>query len=813
MKTRTFLGVILFFGVIVLLASIAAPRQTISRAVGAAYVEDLNIEEPMTPAEGGERINGTLRNPQSGTASAEPPSETLFKAWDGDRVSAPRVISDTGKYRIWYDGMELSGSDQIWSLGLAESRDGSSWTKYAGNPILTLGNEGEWDSFYRGQVSILKEDGTYKMWYTGSNGGPWQTGYATSTDGIAWDLYAGNPVLSVGEGGSWDEIEANAPTVIKDGSVYKMWYHGCNADYAACGIGYATSSNGTDWTKYAGNPVLSGMPGEWDETALLWPAVIKNGSIYEMWYTTWGGIIGHATSPDGIVWTKNPANPVLSEGWSGGHPSQPTVLLENGTYKMWFRHGSGGDTSIGYAESPDGFNWTLLANNPVLTPGQTWYARLPLVLNHHDLSSIHLIFHNGSLLTMEGESWDAEAIAVRGNYIVAVGTDAEVLALQGPGTTVIDLGRRTLMPGFVDAHTHIFNDAWRWGLDMEGTQQLALREGITTLANMYTEDYFVDEMRTFESEGKLIIRTSLYLIYNDACGEVRGDWYLDHPPTRGFGEMLRIGGVKIFSDGGACGEPAISVEYPEELGGGYGDLWLSQAELSQAITQADAAGYQIAIHAWGDRAVDTVLNAYKSALAGQSNTLRHRIEHSNLVRPELRSLYGEIGLVPAIIGYSWTCSIVAGQNWPPILGPENLSWIRNYRALVDANPGLHFTWHGDDPWIGPISPILELYGLVTRKEIAEDGVTICVPPAWLEATGLTVEEALPMMTIEAAYALFREQEVGSLKAGKLADLVVLSDNPTTVDPDDIKDIEVWMTMVGGEVEYCAPGHKAVCPGD
>ena len=68
-----------------------------------------------------------------------------------------------------------------------------------------------------------------------------------------------------------------------------------------------------------------------------------------------------------------------------------------------------------------------------------------------------------------------------------------------------------------------------------------------------------------------------------------------------------------------------------------------------------------------------------------------------------------------------------------------------------------------------------------------------------------------MMTIEAAYALFMEDYIGSLKPGKFADLIVLSENPLTIDPDDIINIEVLLTMVGGNVEYCAPGHEALCP--
>ena len=102
--------------------------------------------------------------------------------------------------------------------------------------------------------------------------------------------------------------------------------------------------------------------------------------------------------------------------------------------------------------------------------------------------------------------------------------------------------------------------------------------------------------------------------------------------------------------------------------------------------------------------------------------------------------------------------------------------------------------------------------MVTRTEVDTDGTTLCQPPGWLSATSLTVEEALPLMTREAAYAIFREEEIGTLEPGKLADLIILSNNPLAVDPDAIKDIALSMTMVGGEVVYCAPGQDTLCPG-
>ena len=94
-----------------------------------------------------------------------------------------------------------------------------------------------------------------------------------------------------------------------------------------------------------------------------------------------------------------------------------------------------------------------------------------------------------------------------------------------------------------------------------------------------------------------------------------------------------------------------------------------------------------------------------------------------------------------------------------------------------------------------------------------DGETICDTPEWLSQKTITVEQALPMMTTEAAYALFRETEIGSLEAGKLADIIVLSDNPTAADPEEIKNIEVLVTVIGAMVEHCAPGYETLCPDD
>jgi predicted amidohydrolase YtcJ len=416
----------------------------------------------------------------------------------------------------------------------------------------------------------------------------------------------------------------------------------------------------------------------------------------------------------------------------------------------------------------------------------------------------HFIFHNGIVVTMNSGQPTAEAIAIAGEKIEAVGSDGDILALRRPDTTVIDLQGRTLMPGFVDPHTHLFNDAEQY-LDMTiaEAQQVALENGITTIGDLFVNEDFLEEMQDLDRAGQLQIRTSLYLVMTDNCGRLQGDWWQQHPPTHTPGERLRIGGVKIFTDGGTCDRPALSYEL--QPGGGLGDLFHTQEELNGLVAKAQAAGFQVAIHAIGDRAIEQAQNAIAAVLDGQPNTLRHRIDHNSVIRPELLARYGDIGILPVIFGPYPLCEPFGPP--PPV---EYRLWEWPWRALLDANPGLPVAWHGDDPFFGRIRPLDDLYSLVTRNEIGADG-RVCESPAWQQAHTITAAEALPMMTINAAYALFRDEEVGSLEPGKYADLIVLTGNPLATAPEALKDLNVLVTMVGGRVAYCAADNQSLCP--
>jgi hypothetical protein len=411
--------------VVLLSLGIVTAALAAAGAAGAALPPQPPAQSSNPPTAAHKPFAAEAQPPQPATlpngVAWDPPTINVPGDWDGYAVSAPRVLVSGGQYRLWYDG----NGPQGWAMGTADSLDGLTWAKNVANPILRPGGDGAWDSYYRGQVSLLDDGGILKMWYSGG-GDQWQTGYATSTNGMDWNIYSDNPVLGIGAPGDWDEQEADGPSVILDGGLYKMWFHGCNADYSACSIGYATSPDGINWTKYAGNPVLAGTPGDWDEGFIAWPSVILEGGVYKMWYTG-NGSIGYATSPDGTSWTKHPGNPVFSAGWDGAGVVMGNVLLDGATYKMWFRSGSGFTSGIGYAESADGITWTTPVPNPVLQPGDpglvitvnyahdwvyaTTAPSVPLTLTVSDASGVKGILvaqtnANGEFGSWEWGNWD-----------------------------------------------------------------------------------------------------------------------------------------------------------------------------------------------------------------------------------------------------------------------------------------------------------------------------------------------------------------------------------------------------------------------
>jgi hypothetical protein len=235
---------------------------------------------------------------------------------------------------------------------------------------------------------------------------------------------------------------------------------------------------------------------------------------------------------------------------------------------------------------------------------------------------------------------------------------------------------------------------------------------------------------------------------------------------------------------------------------------LSQDELNLIVADAQAAGYRVSFHAMGDKGIETALDAIEFALDGQSNsTIRHQIQHSSFLEQDLLERYIEDDILSSVRGHFNTCDQDDYHN----------EAAANRYALpgqgVHAYLETDARWARDpeDPsWSSTINSMVQLWSLVTHEQLLPDGTT-CTPDPWIAQHVITVDQALRMMTYEPSYAVSQEQVLGSLKPGKFADLVILSANPHEVDPNDLKDLQVWMTMVGGNVEYCAAGHETLCP--
>jgi len=366
------------------LNSRASGGDTIRVAQG-VYTENLTVDKQVTLEGGYEPVGWTRNITEYETIIDGSNSRTVRGDWDGEGVWMSDIISDAGKYKMWYAGLNLYRERA--GIGYAESVDGISWVKSISNPVLTPGASGEWDAGGVEHPRIIKEGSVYKMWYGGfdEDGTP-RIGYATSSDGISWSKYSGNPVLDVGDYGEWDAEGVLGPYVLKEGAgSYKMWYFGRDDNWQ-WRIGYATSPDGIHWTKHSGNPVLDlGPDGSWDDESLTDPHLIYEDGTYKMWYTGYDGdvwAIGYAISLDGIHWTKDPHNPVLEgdpSDWEDGNVTNPHVLSEGSTYKMWYSAGDWPNKEQGYATSSDGITWQKYAGNPVLTRGTPGFWGQPVV--------------------------------------------------------------------------------------------------------------------------------------------------------------------------------------------------------------------------------------------------------------------------------------------------------------------------------------------------------------------------------------------------------------------------------------------------
>lgn len=520
----------------------------------------------------------------------------------------------------------------------------------------------------------------------------------------------------------------------------------------------------------------------------------------------------------------------------------------------------------------------------------------------------------GPVLTMDAASPRAEAVAVRGGRIVAVGSADELAGLVGSGTETVDLAGRALLPGFVDPHMHsamvkldgavdlspmarptadaVFAalrdaepNATGWvlaaqfdpsiteghpRLDRDVLDRLVPDRPLLVLesnghiayansralasagvdrdtpdppAARYTRDADGRPTGRLEEPGavraftagiptasgdELVdrIRGLLWhaaaqgatLLHDCGIGALTGTGDLEllrravgpDTPVRYRGmlvssaydrwialgvrpgdgdDLFRVDGIKAWSDGSNQAGTGFQ-RSPYLDSDSCGALNHTPEALAAVVARAHRDGWQIGVHANGDAAIDVTIDAFAEALAADPRAdSRHRIEHCSVLRPEQIQRMADLGLSPSfLIGHvRWWGTAFRDR----LLGPERADFYDPCASALAA--GLRISLHSD--WsVTPLEPLRYVEDAVTRI-MAENGEVLNA------GERIGVEAALRAITIDAAWQCRADDVTGSIEVGKYADLVLLEEDPTTVDPTALSRIAVSQTRLAGEVRF------------
>jgi predicted amidohydrolase YtcJ len=539
-------------------------------------------------------------------------------------------------------------------------------------------------------------------------------------------------------------------------------------------------------------------------------------------------------------------------------------------------------------------------------------------INAQTVPSADLIIQNAHIWTVDVSRPEAEAVAVLGDRIVAVGSTTQVERWRGPDTRVVDAAGKRLLPGFNDAHTHFtqggqqldnvqLNDAtspqeftrrvaerakktgsgeWITGGDWDETKwspaQLPTRElidsftaqtpvaldrydGHMILANSLALKLAGITAHTPDPPGGVIVHdaqgnltgalkdaaadlvykaipdpthdqrrhaveralehaaslgvTSVQImnpdyadiaIYNELLDEGKLTTRIYAAPLitqvddqvkigirRAFGSSyLRIGALKAYADGSLGSATAYFYEPFNNQPGNRGILSDEMHPISlmqDRMMRADAAGLQLCTHAIGDAGISAILDIYSAIeKAHGSRDRRWRIEHAQHMAEKDFDRFAQLHVIASVQPYH---AIDDGRWAESRIGHDRSSRTYAFRTFLNHGVRLAF---GTDWSVAPLNPMLGLYAATTRATL--DGKN---PNGWFPEQKLTIKEAVEAYTMGSAYAEFQETEKGSITAGKLADMVLLSDDVLTIDPVKIRDVKVLKTWVGGKLTYDA----------
>lgn len=320
--------------------------------------------------------------------------------------------------------------------------------------------------------------------------------------------------------------------------------------------------------------------------------------------------------------------------------------------------------------------------------------------------------------------------------------------------------------------------------------QDALSHGLTQVHDMSDGSWVaLESFRRVRAAGKLGLRVYSFVPI--------ADWarLAEFVKANGRGdEWLRWGGVKGFVDGSLGSTTAWFYEPFTDAPSTSGLTMVDPKDLAARIEGADRAGLHVTVHAIGDRANDWLLDQYARVMQLDGNRdRRFRVEHAQHLRPATFARYRQLNVIASMQPYH---AIDDGRWAEKRIGPERLKGTYAFRSFLDTGVVLTF---GSDWAVAPLDPIAGIDAAVNRRTI--DGKN---PKGWQPQQRISVVEAVRAYTSANAYAGFQENRLGTLKPGLLADFVVLSADLFSIEPQQIRNVKILRTVIGGKDRYVAP---------
>lgn len=327
---------------------------------------------------------------------------------------------------------------------------------------------------------------------------------------------------------------------------------------------------------------------------------------------------------------------------------------------------------------------------------------------------------------------------------------------------------------------------------MELAVQASLENGITTFRDAGSGADEIAVYKDFLAEGKLDIR--LWVMLDGKDSTLLKDWFQRGPEIGLGNDHLTIRAIKLYSDGALGSRGAWLLEQYTDQPGRYGHSVMPVDDICRLSNLSLEHGFQLCVHAIGDRANREVLNCFEHSFKqnrNKSDDARFRIEHAQHLHPDDIPRFSELGVIASMQGIH----MASDRPWAILrLGERRIvEGAYVWRKLLDSGAKIV---NGTDVPVEPINPIECFYASVTRKTLKG------TPEGGYEAEqAMNRVEALRSYTLDGAYGGFEEKTRGSIEVGKYADFTVFSKDILTVAENKILDTVVEMTIVGGEVKF------------